>query len=285
MDTLLTGLAIGESPRWHQSRLWFAHWGTQEIMAVDLDGKAQVMGRVPSAGTFSIDWLPDGTLLLVQAAEAKLLRQTPAGTFAVHCDLSPLSDRSWNELTVDGRGNIYLNSLCFRFGQDEFRPGIVALLTPDGTLRQVAEGIAFPNGMVITPDNSTLIVAESFAGQLTGFDIQPDGSLASRRTWADFGGPGRAGDGICLDADGAVWCTGLQNDKRLCMRVREGGEVLEQIETELFGFACMLGGEDGKTLFICEADWRGRDTMDAVIAERGGRVTTLRAPSAHAGYP
>src|SRR6266540_2655387 len=181
MDTLLTGLAIGESPRWHQSRLWFAHWGTQEIMAVDLDGKAQVMGRVPSAGTFSIDWLPDGTLLLVQAAEAKLLRQTPAGTFAVHCDLSPLSDRSWNELTVDGRGNIYLNSLCFRFGQDEFRPGIVALLTPDGTLRQVAEGIAFPNGMVITPDNSTLIVAESFAGQLTGFDIQPDGSLGRRR--------------------------------------------------------------------------------------------------------
>jgi sugar lactone lactonase YvrE len=103
--------------------------------------------------------------------------------------------------------------------------------------------------MVITPDDSRLIVAESFAGKLTAFDIQPDGSLANRRTWADFGGPGRGGDGICLDTDGAVWCTGMHDEKRLCMRVREGGEVLEQIETELFGFACMLGGEDGQTLF------------------------------------
>jgi sugar lactone lactonase YvrE len=285
MNTLLTGLAIGESPRWHDSRLWFAHWGTQEIVAVDLHGNAQVMARVPSAGTFSIDWLPDGTLLVVQAAEPKLLRRTPDGTFAVHCDLSPLSDRTWNEITVDGRGNVYLNSLCFRFGQEEFRRGIVALLNPDGTLRQVADGIAFPKGMVVTPDNSKLIVAESFAGKLTAFDIQPDGSLANRRTWADFGGPGCAGDGICMDADGAIWCTGVQDTRRLCMRVREGGEVLEQFETELFGFACMLGGDDGKTLFICEADWRGRDTMDSVIAERGGRITTLRAPSPHAGYP
>jgi sugar lactone lactonase YvrE len=282
MDTLITGLAIGESPRWHDGRLWVANWGAREVLAVDMDGKREVMAR-PETRTFSIDWLPDGRLLVVSGQ--LLLRQEADGRLVTHADLSQLSS-GLNEIAVDGRSNIYLNSLGFRFGEEEFRPGTLILLSPDGTARQVADDIAFPNGIVITPDNSTLVVAESFRGKLTAFDIQPDGGLTNGRTWADFGGPGIGGDGMCMDAEGAIWCTGMQEDgKLLVMRVRDGGEVLEQHQTELFGFACMLGGPDGKTLFVCESDWRGIEHMQAVIDERPGRITMLRAPAPHAGYP
>lgn len=155
---------------------------------------------------------------------------------------------------------------------------------PDDSLRQVADDLAFPNGMVVTPDNSTLIVAESYPGKLTAFDIQVDGSLTNRRTWADLGGPA-AGDGICLDAEGAIWCTATRPSKVVCLRVREGGDRSDELETERSGFACMLGGEDGKTLFVCEADWLGRESMEAVIARRAGKVLMVRVPAPHAGYP
>jgi len=165
-----------------------------------------------------------------------------------------------------------------------FKPGVIACLTPDGRLRQVADGLAFPNGMVVTPDNSTLIVAESFAGRFTAFDIDADGSLSRRRVWAEFGAPG-TGDGICLDAEGAIWTTSLQDGQPACLRVREGGEVLDRILIERFGFACMLGGDDGRTLFVMEADWRGPEQMMALLSERTGKVNTYRAPVPHAGRP
>jgi sugar lactone lactonase YvrE len=281
METLLTGLAIGESPRWHDSRLWFSNWGTGQVMAVDMQGNTEVMARAETR-TFSIDWLPDGQLLIVSGQ--RVLQQEPDGRMITRADLSSVSP-GLNEITVDGRGRIYLNSVGFRFGEEDFRPGDIYLLSSDGTFRHVADDIHFPNGMVVTPDNSTLIVAESFKGALTAFDIQPDGSLTNRRAWADFGGPGRAGDGICIDAEGAVWCTGMDDGQPVVMRVREGGEVLERHDTELFGFACMLGGPDGKTLFVMESEWRGIEHMQAVIDERPGKVTTLRAPAPHAGYP
>jgi sugar lactone lactonase YvrE len=284
METLFSGLAIGESPRWHNGRLWLSNWGAQEVLAIDLDGRAEVMASVPNVLTFSIDWLPDGRLLIVQPPEAKLLRQEADGSLVVHKDLAELSDRPWNEIVVDGRGSIYLNNINFAFGQEEFRPGFLAVLTPDGSLRQGADDLAFPNGMVVTPDNSTLIVAESFPGRLTAFDIQADGSLGKPRTWADLGGPA-AGDGICMDAEGAVWCTAARPPKFVCFRVREGGQRSDEFETERGAFACMLGGEDGKTLFTCEADWLGRERMDAVIARRAGKVRMVRAPAPHAGYP
>jgi sugar lactone lactonase YvrE len=188
--TLLSGLAFGESPRWHQDRLWLSNWGTQEIVTVDLAGNSQVVGRVPTTIPFSIDWLPDERLLVVSGPEALLLRREPDGSLVTNADLSGL-DRVFNELVVDGRGNAYVNG------------GMVALVTPDGAVRQVADGLAFGNGMAVTPDNATLIVAESHGNRLTAFDIAGDGGLSNRRVWADLGDG--APDGICLDAEGAAW--------------------------------------------------------------------------------
>src|SRR5436309_3862754 len=235
-QTLLTGLGVGESPRWHDGRLWFANWGAQEIVAVDLQGNSEVIAHSPTVAGYSIDWLPDGRLLVTGQ---ELLRREPDGSLVTHADLSGLSRSGWNEIVVNGRGNVYVNSVGFRFGEEEFRPGIIALVTPDGSVRQVADGVAFPNGMVITPDNKTLIVAESFAGRLTAFDIADDGSLSNRRVWADDVGP----DGICLDMDGCIWASSgnMAND---CARIREDGEILERIDLDRPCFATMLGGPD-----------------------------------------
>lgn len=282
MHLLLSGLVIGESPRWHEGRLWFSNWGTQEIIAVDVEGNSEVVTRVPTTIPFSIDWLPDGRLLVVSGPEALLLRREPDGSLVTHADLSSLA-RGWNEIVVDGRGNVYVNGSNFDFlGGGEFIPGIIALVTPDGSVRQVADGIAFPNGMIVTPDNSTLIVAESFGSRLTAFDIAADGSLANRRVWAELG---RGGDGICLDAEGAVWSSAMKDGKPTCVRVREGGLVLQTIELDRSCFACMLGGEDGKTLFMMAAEWRGTENMDVLLHSRTGQVLTAPAPAPHAGWP
>jgi sugar lactone lactonase YvrE len=277
--TLLTGLAIGESPRWHEGRLWFSNWGTEEIVAVDLDGTSEVVGQGPPGLGWATAWLPDGRLLVTGP---ELMRREPDGSMVRHADLSGVADHGWNEIVVDGRGNIYLNGFGFDFlGGGAPTPGIIALVTPDGSARQVADGIEFPNGMVVTPDNSTLIIAESFAGRLTAFDIAADGSLSSRRLWADLGGPGN-GDGICLDADGMVWTPVRGN---ACARVREGGEVLQKIELDRPCYACMLGGPDRRTLFMLAAEWRGVEYVDEVVAGRTGQVLISQAPAPGVGWP
>ena len=284
VQTLLTGLNVGESPRWHDGRLWFCNWGAQQIVAADLEGRTEVIvhdpTQLPAAG-YSIDWLPDGRLLVTGQ---DLRRREMDGSLVRYADLSHLSRYGWNEIAVDGRGNVYVNSVGFQFGREEFRPGTIALVTPDGAARQVADGIAFPNGMVVTPDNRTLIVAESFTGTLTAFDIAPDGGLSNRRVWAELGGPG-GGDGICLDADGAIWSSVLNDGRPACVRVREGGEVLDRIPLDGACFACMLGGEDGRTLFMMVADWRGVEHMEEMFRQRTGRVLSASAPAPHAGRP
>lgn len=274
---LLSGLAYVESPRWHEDRLWFAHWGTEEIVAVDLDGASEVVGHGPPGLGWSIGWLPNGRLL---ATGWELLRREPDGSMVRHVDLAGLSG-DWNEIVVDGRGNIYVNGGCdFDPGEGE-PPGIIALITPDGEVRQVADSLAFPNGMVVTPDNSTLIVAESFAGRLTAFDIDPNGGLSNRRVWADL--DGGVPDGLCLDAEGAVWHADVPNKR--CVRVREGGEVLQTVDADRGCFACMLGGPDGQTLFILAAVWRGVEAVDDAIASRTGQVLAVQAPAPRAGWP
>jgi len=278
---LLTGLTVGESPRWHDGRLWFANWGAQEIVAVDLQGNKEVIAHSPDVAGYSIDWLPDGRLLMTGA---QLTRREADGSFVTHADLSGLSPYGWNEIVVDSRGNIYVNSVNFRFGEEDFRPGLIALVTPDGAVRQVADGMAFPNGMVVTPDNKTLVIAESFTGNLTAFDIADDGSLSNRRVWAELGGPG-GGDGICLDAEGAIWASVLYEDRPGCLRVREGGQVLQRIDLEHACFACMLGGADGRTLFMMVADWLGVERMGELFRSQTGKVLTARAPAAHSGRP
>jgi sugar lactone lactonase YvrE len=279
--TLLTGLTFGESPRWHDGRFWFSNWVAQEIVAVDLAGKSKVMLRLPFAEyPFSIDWLPDGRLLIASASDQPLLRQELDGRLVAH--VSDLG-RGWNELVVDGRGNAYINGGSLDvFAGGTFTPGVIVLVTPDGSARQVADGIAFPNGMAVTPDNATLIVAESYANRLTAFAIAADGSLSSRRVWADLG----AGvpDGICLDTEGAVWYADVPNKR--CVRVREGGEALGIIELDRGCFACMLGGEEGQTLFMLAAEWPG---MAGLAGGRkglvGAQASITRAPAPHAGWP
>jgi sugar lactone lactonase YvrE len=280
---LLSSLVIGESPRWHDGRLWFAHWGAGEIVAVDLEGNSEVVGAGPAGLGWSIDWLPDDRLLVTGEG---VMRREPDGSMVPHADLSGLGVAGFNEIVVDGRGNIYVNGgVDFEPGAGE-APGIIALITPDGSVRQVADGIAFPNGMAVTPDNSTLIVAESFAARLTAFDIADDGDLSNRRAWAEGVGP----DGICIDAEGAVW-TGVGGfGENLVGRVLDGGEVLERVRLGMPCFACMLGGDDGKTLFMLAADWRIADSPEdnmtrLTTGPRTGQMLTAQAPAAHAGWP
>ena len=273
---ILEGLAYVESPRWHDGRLWFAHWGTDEIIAVDLDGRSEVVAHGPGGLGWSIDWLPDGRLLVTGAGLHRVERD---GSLVPHADLGHLAG-DWNELVVDGRGSVYVNGRCeFDFSGAPPR-GIIALVRPDGSVDQVAEGLAFPNGMVVTPDNRTLVVAESIAGRLTAFDIEADGGLSNRRTWAE----GIGADGICLDEDGAIWAQSGAMETA-CVRVREGGEILDRIDFDRSPFACMLGGPDGRTLFVLAAEWRGFEQIEAAIADRTGRVLVLDAASPHAGWP
>jgi sugar lactone lactonase YvrE len=271
---LMEGIGLGESPRWHEGRLWFSDWVAHQVIALSPNGESKVMAEV-DAFPFSIDWLPGGPMLIT--AGQQLLRREPDGSLAIHVDLRDLSDYGWNEIVVDGGGNAYINNVGFDLmGGEEPKPGLIAVVTPDGTARQVADGLAFPNGMVVTPDDSTLIVAESYEGRLTAFDIGEDGGLSGRRVWADLG---EGGDGICMDAEGAVWSPKFQS----CVRVREGGDVLETIELDRFCFACMLGGEDGRTLFMNVAEWNG---PEGIFKEpRTGQVLAVEAPASHAGRP
>jgi sugar lactone lactonase YvrE len=283
-EVLLTGLKIGESARWHDGRLWLSNWGAQQVLAVGLDGSTEVMAVVPSTIPFSIDWLPNGQLLVVAGPEGRLLRQEHDGSLVDHADLSGLA-ANLNEIVVDSRGNIYVNGGTDFHPDEGEAPGFVALITADGAVRRVAERLAFPNGMAVTPDNSTLIVSESFAGTLTAFDIDPDGSLSNRRVWAPV-----PGDGIVLDTDGAVWTPGWTETGAACLRVAEGGKVLNTIPLDRAGFACTLGGEDGRTLFMLAADWRMQDGFEDNIERlltgpETGQVRTARAPAAHAGHP
>jgi sugar lactone lactonase YvrE len=277
VQVLLTGLAFGESPRWHEGRLWFSNWGTQEIIAVDTGGRSEVVAHAPTTLPYCIDWLPDGRLLVVSGQERLLLRREADGALVTHADLTGLSDHGFNEIVVDGRGAIYING-GGPMGGDK-PAGMVVLVTPDGAVRQVAGGIAFPNGMAVTPDNATLIVADSWGRRLTAFDIAANGDLSKGRVWADLGDG--APDGICIDAEGCVWYADVPNKR--CVHVREGGEVLGSVQFDRGCFACMLGGDDGKILFVTAAEWRGFEHM--FDEARTGQVLTVSAPAAGAGWP
>jgi sugar lactone lactonase YvrE len=280
---LLTGLVIGESARWHDGRLWFANWGAEEIVAVDLAGKAEVVAKGPPGLGWSIDWLPDGRLLVTGEG---LARVEPDGSMVPHADLSELGVDRFNEIVVDGRGNVYVNGGCDFHPAEGTAPGFIALVTPDGSVRRVAEEIAFPNGMVVTPDNSTLVISESFAQRLTAFDIDADGGLSNRRVWADGVGP----DGICIDADGAIWCDVGEFGDNLLGRVRDGGEVLDTVRLEMPCFSSMLGGPDRRTLFMLVADWHMSEGFEDNIARltqgpRTGQLLTAAAPAVGVGWP
>ncbi len=276
-QVLMTGIGLGESTRWHAGRLWFADWMRGGIIALDEGGRSEVMHRVAGM-PICFDWQPDGRLLVVSGREGRLLRSQADGSLAAFADLTAVLAKPWNDIVVDGRGRAYVDSIGFEFPGGQFVPGIVALVTPDGNVRQVADGLAFPNGLAITPDQRRLIAAESYGHKLTAFDIAADGSLSNRCTWADLGDD--APDGICLDAEGAVWYADVPHQH--CVRVAEGGRVLETVKLDRGAFACMLGGGDGRSLFIAAAEWGGEPPTRSLPT---GQVVMVPVTSPHAGRP
>jgi sugar lactone lactonase YvrE len=275
MRTLVTGRGLVESPRWHGGRLYFSDWSSGEVVAVDLDGATEVVARVASLPLCTA-WTPEGRLLVVSSPDGRLLRLETDGTLSTYADL-PVE--GWNDVVVDGRGNAYVNRPGFNpMAGEEFRTGSVTLVDAERSVREVADDIAFPNGMAVTPDNATLIVADSYRHSLVAFDIGADGSLAGRRVWADLGDG--TPDGICVDAEGAAWYADVPN--QCCVRVAEGGRILERLDLDRGGFACALGGPDGRTLFVVAAVWRG---MAELVAAGSGRVLAFEVDVPGAGWP
>lgn len=269
---VVDGLGFPESTRWHDGRVWVCNWGTGEVLAVTTGGEREVMARLdPQKLPFSIDWDPDGRLLVIDGPRRLLLRQQPDGSLEAVADLTGFSEGPFNELVVDTGGNAFVNG----------GSGTVICVRPDGGVDQVADGLKWPNGMAVIDDGRTLVVADSHAEQLIAFDVAADGKLSDRRIWAEVE---HAPDGICSDADGAIWVASVPG--RNCVRVREGGEVLNAVSVDRGCFACMLGGEDDHTLFIAAAEWRG---MDAAMREGPGVTGQLLAApgqaAPHAGHP
>lgn len=272
IQTLLDTVYLGECPRWHDGELWFADWAAGKIIAASDNGTSRDVVALKSL-PLSFDFGPDGTCYVVNAA-AKQLQVLQDGTLINFASLAE-AEYGYNEIVIDDAGHIYLNNINFAFPGGEFEPGFIALVRPDGSVVRQTDGLAFPNGMVITPDGRTLICAESFNGNLTAFDIQTDGSLANRRLWATIDGQGA--DGICMDSEGTIWASSGPR----CIRLAEGGQVLEEIPLDRMAFACMLGGDDGKTLYICANDWTGSVDVD----EPSGRLLSTRVQVPKAGFP
>jgi sugar lactone lactonase YvrE len=275
MQTLLTGRGLLESPRWHVDRLYVSDWSAGEVLAVDLEGGSEVIARVASLPLCTA-WLPEGRLVIVSSPDGRLLRQESDGSLVEH---RALRDPGWNDIVIDGRGNAYVNGAGFDpMAGEEFKPGSVTLAAADGAVRQVADDIAFPNGMAVTPDNATLIVADSYRHELVAFDISASGDLPNRRIWAELGDG--TPDGICVDAQLAVWYADVPNKR--CVRVAEGGTMLQTVDVGRGCFACTLGGADGTTLFIAAAQWRG---MSEMVPPGTGQVLTVSVDVPGAGWP
>ncbi len=256
---VLTDIVMGESARWHDGALWFCDWGAGSVIRLDDDAKPQVVAGM-SGLPFCIDWLPGGDLLILDGPGARLLREGSTYADLGHIDGS----HPWNDIATDSRGNAFVNNIGYDFPAGPEAPGLVAVVTPDGSARQVADGLLFPNGMAVTADDATLIVAESHAARLTAFDIAADGSLSNRRVWAEL--PGGAPDGICIDATGAVWYADVPNQH--CRRLREGGEVLATISFPDGVFDCALT-DDQQTLYAVTADY---SNPAAMFSSRTGRL-------------
>src|SRR5436190_13226870 len=273
MEVFATGLRMGESPRWHDGRLWVCDWVAGEVLSFDPEGGRRVeltMTGLP----FSVDWLPDGRTVLT--CTVGVVAAAPDGTLTPY----GATGMPWNEIVVAPTGHVFVNAIGFDLMAGEApSSGTVWVVRPDGSSAQVADDVWFPNGMAVTADGGTLIVAESYGHRLTAFDIAKDGSLTGRRTWADLGEA--APDGICLDAEGAVWYADVPH--RHCVRVAEGGEALEVVDADRGCFACMLGGEDGRTLYVIATRWGGASGIGQ--GEPTGQVLAHRAPAPHAGRP
>lgn len=273
---LLDGLKFTEGPRWHEGRLWFSDMWANRVMAVDPAGRSEVIVEV-SGRPSGLGWLPDGRLLVVSMADRKLMRLERDG-LREHADLSPVATSFANDMVVDGQGRAYVGNFGADLIGETFRTAALALVSPGGDVRVAAEELEFPNGAVITPDGATLVVAESRGRRLTAFRIAVDGTLTDRRVFAELGDV--VPDGICLDAEGAIWVANPR--ARECVRVHEGGAVTDRAVTQHPAYACMLGGEDGRTLFVCTSDGSEEDRR---AARSAAFIETATVAVSRAGWP
>jgi sugar lactone lactonase YvrE len=274
---LLDGLAFPEGPRWHNGKLWFSDMHSGRVLTVGLDGTSEVITQIEDQVS-GLGWLSNGKLLMVSMKDRKLLRLDD-GEPVIAADLSKLATYHCNDMVVDRKGRAYVGNFGYDLrSADPPKLAEIIIVTEAGDARVAAKDLAFPNGMVITPDERTLIVAETYRNTLSAFDIEPDGSLSRRRVWAEFE-KGITPDGIALDAEGAIWVASPAG--KFVVRVKEGGEILERIQVDYHTYACMLGGDDKRTLFICESGITGGDRL----AEMLGRIETIRVDIPGAGLP
>jgi sugar lactone lactonase YvrE len=287
VELLADGLHFGEGPRWHQGKLWFSDFFDYAVKTVDLAGAVET--KVPVAGRPSgLGWLPDGRMLIVSMTDRLVLRLEP-DALVVHADLSDIATFHCNDMVVDDAGRAYVGNFGFDLDTAEtsgdfagalaaYEGATIARVDPDGSVHSAATGLQFPNGSVITPDGRTLIVAESLGRRLSAFDIAPDASLSNQRTWAETGS--YVPDGICLDEEGAIWVADAGGPH--CVRIREGGEVLQVVDTEQRCFACMLGGEDGRTLFMITSAY---SLASEASVHRTGKILRTEVAAGRAGRP
>lgn len=253
------GIYFGEGPRWREGRLWFSDFYASAVKSVSLAGDVRTEFTIEDRPS-GLGWMPDGSLLVVSMTRRQVLRRAPDGTISIHADLGHIAGFHCNDMVVDAAGGAYVGNFGFDLDAEMEARGLPAVLAdhpmaklayvaPDGQARIAAEGLHFPNGPVITPDGRTLILGETLSAMLTAFDIGPGGDLSNRRVWANTAP--RIPDGICLDAEGAIWIANPIAPE--CVRIAEGGEVLEVIDTGQPCYACMLGGDDGRSLFMLTA--------------------------------
>ena len=282
-EVLIEGLTFTEGPRWHDGRLYFSDFFTHRVLAVDTKGNMETIVETPQQPS-GLGWSPDGSMLIVSMNDQKLLSFSN-GELSEVADLSQLATHFCNDMVVDKKGNAYVGNFGFDLHAGEpIKPTNLILVRPGEEPCVVAENVFFPNGTVITPDDKTLIVGETFASCLTAFDINEDGNLANRRVWADLrsieDGYTPVPDGICLDAEGAIWVASPSTND--VIRVQEGGALLDKVEVDRGAFACMLGGENGNTLFISTAN---DSTEEACLKERSARIEVIDVDVPQAGLP
>jgi len=268
-EVFLEGSKFPEGPRWRDEKLWFSDMDSRKVMTVDLKGNSETVIEMDDSPS-GLGWLPDGTLLIVSMDNMRLLKLTPEGLKEV-ADLSSLATFKCNDMVVDKKGNAYVGNFGFDYQKEKFKPAEIILVTPEGNTQIVADKLAFPNGTIITPDDKTLIVAETFASKLTAFDILDDGLLEGRRVWANL--QSMTPDGICLDAEGGIWIASPGSGK--VFRVLEGGKVTHEVKVSSQAYACMLGGLDRRTLFVATS------TADRLR----GRIEVVRVEIPGAGLP
>ena len=282
-EVLIEGLTFTEGPRWHDGRLYFSDFFTHRVLAVDTKGNMETIVETPQQPS-GLGWSPDGSMLIVSMNDQKLLSFSN-GELSEVADLSQLATHFCNDMVVDKKGNAYVGNFGFDLHAGEpIKPTNLILVRSGEEPCEVAENVFFPNGTVITPDDKTLIVGETFASCLTAFDINEDGTLANRRVWADLRsieeGYTPVPDGICLDAEGAIWVASPSTND--VIRVQEGGTLLDKVEVDRGAFACMLGGENGNTLFISTAN---DSTEETCLKERSARIEVIDVDVPRAGLP